>query len=121
VAALMLTFVTAIIAGFFMYGFIFGLTERMKTTFPTEPLKHESAHVNDTCLTVYVSSFASVNIQVVEVYIDEVMHSLSEKVTVAPGAVSMIQLYGTYTKGKTYIVRIVPSVGPSLILEVKYE
>jgi hypothetical protein len=53
-------------------------------------------------LTVYVRSFASVNI-------------------LAPGTVVMVQLIGVYEKGEAYVVRIVQSVGPTLIFEIKYE
>lgn len=121
VAALMLTFITAITAGFFVYQFIFSLTEKMKTAFPAQLLQLESVNFDNICLTVYVRSVASVNIQIMEAYVNGNACNLNENVIIPPGAVGVIHLYGTYRKGETYIVKIIPSVSSPLVFDTKYE
>lgn len=121
VAALMLTFITAITAGFFVYQFMFSLTEKMKTAFPTQSLQLESAGFNSTCLTVYARSLASVNVQIMEAYVNDKKCDLNENILISPGVVGVIHLYGIYINGETYIVRIVPSIGPPSDFHIKYE
>ena len=119
--ALLLTFLTAITAGFFVYQFMFSLTEKMKTSFPTQPLQLESMDINSTCIIICVRNFASVNVQITEVYVNDKAYSLTENIVISPSNVGVIRLYGTYVNGKTYTVKINPSLGSSLILDVKFD
>ena len=121
VAALLLTFVTAVTAGFVVYHFMANLSEKMKSAFPAQTLELVSKSINNTCLTVYVRSFASVNVKVVEAYVNGEPCDLKESVVISSGEVGIIHLYHEYRKGETYTVRIVPSLGSSLIFSVKYE
>lgn len=120
-AALMLTFITAITAGFFVYQFMSGLTEEMKTAFPAQSLQLESVHINSTCLTAYVRSFASVNIQIMEAYVNDKTCNLKESIIISSGTVGVVRLYGTYVNGETYTVKIIPSLGSSLVFNLKYD
>jgi len=117
----MLTFIAAITAGFVVYNFMFSLSERMKVAFPVGSLQLESTFINSTCLTVYVRNFASVNIRIVEAYINDNLHSLKESVIVLPSTVGVIHLYSSYRSGETYSVKIIPSLGSPLIFNIKYE
>jgi len=119
--ALLLTFVTAITAGFLVYQFMFSLTERMKTTFPTQPLLLESIHINNTCITVYIKSSASVNVQITEAYVNGKACSLTETIVISPGSMGIISLYGTYVDGETYTVKITPSLGSPMVFNIKYD
>jgi len=121
VAALMLTFITAITAGFFVYNFISSLTERMKTAFPAQPLRCESVYINNACLTVYVRSYASVGVQIMEAYVNGNACDLAENVIISPGTIGVIHLYSTYRKGETYNVKITPSTGSPLLFDINYE
>ncbi len=121
IGALLLTFVTAITAGFLVYQFMFSLTERMKTTFSTQPLQLESIHINNTCITVYIRSSASVNVQITEAYVNSKAYSLTETIVISPGSMGIISLYGTYVDGETYDVKITPSLGSSMIFNIKYD
>ncbi|MDI6904065.1 MAG: hypothetical protein QMD13_01025 [Candidatus Bathyarchaeia archaeon] len=120
-AALMLTFITAITAGFFVYQFMSSLTEKVKTAFPAQSLQLEYVHINNTCLTVYVRSFASVNIQIMEAYINDSIRNLKENIIISPGTVDVVYLYGTYVNGETYTVKIISSLGFPLVFNLKYE
>lgn len=117
----MLTFITAITAGFLIHQFMSSLTERMKTQFPTQPLKEETTHINNSCMTVYIRSYASVNIQIMQAYVNQKECILRETIIISPGIVEPIHLYGTYIKGETYTVEIIPSVGAPLKFSKKYE
>lgn len=119
--ALLLTFITAVTAGFFVYQFMFSLTDKMKTAFPTQALQSESVNINGTCITVSVKNFASVNVQITEAYINDKKYRLTEKIVISPNTVGIIRLYGTYLKGEIYTVKITASLGSPLILDVKYE
>jgi len=119
--ALLLTFVTAITAGFLVYQFMFSLTERMKTTFPTQPLQLESIHINNTCITVNIRSSASVNVQITEAYVNGKACSLTETIVISPSSVGIISLYGTYVNGETYTVKITPSLGSPMVFNIKYD
>lgn len=121
IGALLLTFTTAITAGFLVYQFMSSLTEKMKTVFPTQPLQLESVHINNTCITVYVRSFASVNVQITEAYVNGDAHGLTENTIISPGNVGIIHLHGTYLIGETYTVKITPSLGSSLVFNIKYD
>jgi len=121
VAVLLLTFITAIIAGFFVYDFMSSLNEKMKTVFPVQPLQCESAYIDKNCLTVYVRSSASVNIQIIEAYVNGNACKIDESIIIPPGDVGLVQLYGAYIKGQTYTVKIVPSIGSFLTFDIKYE
>jgi hypothetical protein len=121
VAALMLTFITAITAGFFVYNFISNLTESMKTAFPIQPLRRESAYINNTCLTIYIRNYASVNIQIMEAYVNGNTCDLTENVIISPGTNGILHLYGAYRKGGTYNVEITPSIGSALLFNINYE
>ena len=118
--ALLLTFITAITAGFFVYQFMSSLTEQMKTAFPTQPLQTEFT-VSSTCITISVRNFASVNVQIIEAYINGEEHGLTEKPVISPGDLGTIHLHGTYVKGETYAIRITSSLSSPLILDVKYD
>ncbi len=119
--ALLLTFITVVTAGFFVYQFMFSLTEKMKTAFPTQPLQLESAHINNTCITVCVRSFASVNVRVTEAYVNGKTCSLTRDIVISPGSIGVIHLYGTYVNGETYTVKITPSFGSPLVFNIKYD
>jgi hypothetical protein len=121
VGALLLTFVTAVTAGFFVYQFMFSLTEKMKTAFPTQSLQFERVNINSTCITVSVRNFASVNVQITGVYINGKAYSLTEIVFVSSNSVGTIRLHGTYVEGETYALKITSSLGSSLLYDVKYD
>lgn len=117
----MLTFVTAITAGFFVYHFMFSLTDRMKTSFPTQILELRSVSINSTCITVSVKNHASVNVQILEAYVNGEKYNLSEDVTFSANDVETIHFYGTYIEGEVYTVKITPSLGSALVREITYE
>jgi hypothetical protein len=119
-AAMLLTFITAVTAGFFVYQFMFNLTEKMKTAFPTKPLQLEF-DVNCTCITIFARNFASVNVQILEAYVNGKEHNLTEKIIISPGDSGMIRLHGAYAKGEIYTVKITSSLGSALVRDVKYD
>lgn len=119
--ALLLTFATAITAGFFVYQFMFSLTEKMKTAFPTESLQLESKEINTTCITLLVRNVAPADVQITEVYVNGKAYNLSENIVVSPSNVAVIHLQGAYIYGKTYAVQIASSMGSPLSLEVEYD
>ena len=121
IGALLLTFATAITAGFFVYQFMFSFTEKMKTAFPTQSLQLESMDINSTCITIFVRNFASINVQITEVYVDGKAYSLTENIVISPSNVGAIHLHGSYVNGETYTVKIASSLGSPLILDVKYD
>jgi len=110
---------TTITAGFVVYQFASSFTERIKTAFPTS-LQLESVHINNTCMTVYVRSLASINIQITEAYVDDNLYDLTENVIISPGSMGIIHLYGAYSAGESYTVKIIPSLGSPIILNKKY-
>ena len=121
VGALLLTFVTAVIAGFFVYQFMFTLTEKMKTAFPPQSLQLEPVSINNTCMTLSVRNFASVNVQITGAYVNGKANSLTENVFVPPNGVGTIHLYGTYVKGENYTLEITSSLGSPPPYDVKYD
>ena len=121
VGALLLTFVTAVTAGFFVYQFMFGLTEKMKTAFPTQSLQLEDVDINSTCMTLSVRNAASVKVQITGVYIDSKANSLTENISVSPNGVAMFHLHGTYVEGENYTLKITSSLGSPLVSVVKYD
>jgi len=121
VGALLLTFVTAVTAGFFVYQFMFSLTEKMKTAFPTQPLQLEHVNINSTCMTIYVRNLASAKVQITGVYIDGKANTLTEDVFVSSNGVGTIHLHGTYVEGETYALKITSSSGSPLLYDVKYD
>jgi hypothetical protein len=121
VGALLLTFVTAVTAGFFVYQFMFTLTEKMKTAFPPQSLQLELANINSTCITISVRNFASANVQITGVYINGKANSLTGNVFVPPNGVGTIHLHGTYVKGENYTLEITSSLGSPPPYNVKYD
>lgn len=121
VGALLLTFVTAVTAGFFVYQFMFTLTEKMKTAFPTQSLQLEHLNINGTCITISARNFASVDVQITGVYINGKVYSLTENVFVPPNGVGTVHLHGTYVEGETYTLKITSSLGSPLVSVVKYD
>jgi hypothetical protein len=121
VGALLLTFVTAVTAGFFVYQFMFNLTEKMKTAFPTQSLQLEHVNINSTYITISVRNFASANVQITGVYINGKVYSLTEDVFVSSNGVGTIHLHGTYVKGETYTLKITSSLGSPLLYDEKYD
>lgn len=85
---------TAVTAGFVVYHFMSNLTERMKTAFPTQPLQLEAAYANETCITLYVRSFASVNVRIIEAYVDSKPCDLTGSIDIWPDAIGVVHLYG---------------------------
>jgi len=121
VGALLLTFVTAVTAGFFVYQFMFTLTEKMKTAFPTQSLQLERVNINSTCITISVRNFASVGVQIIGVYVNGKVYSLTENVFVPLNGVGTVHLHGTYVEGETYTLKITSSLGSPLVSVVKYD
>ena len=121
IGVLLLSFITTITAGFVVYQFASSFTERMKTVFPAQSLQLESVYINNTCMTVYVRSLASVDIQITEAYVDDDPHDLRENVIISPGSVGIIHLYGAYSVGEAYSVKIIPSLGSPIVLNKKYD
>jgi len=121
VAAFILVFVTVVTAGFVFYQFAFNLTERMKTTFPAQTLQLESYSINETYLTVHIRSFASANVQVTEVYVNEKVCNLKKSITILPSEIGVIELYGIYVRGTYYVVKIFSGLGLPLAFNVEYE
>jgi hypothetical protein len=121
VGALLLTFVTAVTAGFFVYQFMFTLTEKMKTAFPPQSPQLELVNINSTCITISVRNFASANIQITGVYINGKANSLTENIFVPPNGVGRIHLHGIYVKGENYTLEITSSLGSPPPYNVKYD
>jgi hypothetical protein len=121
VGALLLTFVTAVTAGFFVYQFMFTLTEKMKTAFPPQSLQLESVNINSTCITISVRNFASVDVQITGVYINSKAYGLTENVFVTSNGVGTIHLPGTYVEDETYTLEITSSLGSRLRYDIKYD
>lgn len=119
-AAMLLTFIAAITAGFFVYQFMFSLTDRIKYSFPEQALQVKSVIINDTCLTVLVKNSASLNVQIIEAYVNDEKHDLLQNIIVISRNVGMIYLHGYYTKGETYNIQIIPSLGSPLVFEKYY-
>jgi len=117
----MLTFITAVTAGFFVYEFMFSVTEKMKTAFPTHALQLEYVDINNTCITISVRNFASVNVQIIEAYVNGEKHALIENTVISPGSTGTIHLNGAYVEGELYTLKVTPSLGSSLIFGVKYD
>ena len=120
VGVLLLSFISTITAGFVVYQFASSFTERMKTVFPVQSSQLESVYINNTCMTIYFRSLASVDIQITEAYIDDNPYGLTEKIMISPGSVGIIHLYGAYSVGEAYTVKIIPSLGLPIILNKKY-
>jgi hypothetical protein len=121
VGALVLTFVTAVTAGFFVYQFMFNLSEKMKAAFPTQSLQLEGVNINSTCVTISARNFASVNVEITGVYINGKAYSLTENIVISPDDVGTIHLHGTFVEGETYTVKITSSLGSPLVSDVKYD
>jgi len=121
IGGLVLTFVTAVTAGFFVYHFVFSLTEKMKTAFPTQSLQMESVNINSTCITISVRNFASVNVRITGIHIDGKVHNLTENIVIPPNDVGTIHLHGAFAEGETYTLKIAPSLGSPLVSYVKYD
>lgn len=119
VAAFILVFVTVVTAGFAFYQFAFNLTERMKTAFPVQTLQLESYSIDETYLTVRIRSFASANVQVTEVYVNEKICDLKNTISISPGEISVIKLYGIYVRGRTYTVKIFSGLGLPLVFNIE--
>ena len=117
----MLTFVTAVTAGFFVYQFMFNLSEKMKTAFPTQSLQLEGVNINSTCVTISARNFASVNVEITGVYINGKAYSLTENIVISPDDVGTIHLHGTFVEGETYTLKITSSLGSPLVSDVKYD
>ena len=117
----MLTFVTAVTAGFFVYQFVFDLSEKMKTAFPTQSLQLEGVNINSTCIIISVRNFASVNVEIMGVYINDKAYGLTENIAISPDDVGTIHLRGTFMEGETYTLEITPSLGSPLVPDVKYD
>jgi len=121
VGALVLTFVTAVTAGFFVYQFMFNLSEKMKAAFPTQSLQLEGVNINSTCVTISARNFASVNVEITGVYINGKAYSLTENIVISPDDVGTIHLHGTFVEGETYTLKITSSLGSPLVSDVKYD
>lgn len=121
ISALLLTFVTAITAGYFVYQFSTSMTEQMKTAFPSQPLQLETATINNTCLTFWVRSYASVDVQILEVYINGSRYTLGGNVVVSPGTIGTVYLPGSYIEKEAYTVKVVPSFGLPLTFTKNYQ
>ena len=117
----MLTFITAVTAGFLVYQFMFSVTEKMKTAFPTHALQLESVDINNTCITISVRNYASVNVQITEAYVNGEKHALIENTVISPGGTGTMHLNGVYVEGKLYTLKVTPSLGSPLKIVVKYD
>jgi len=93
----------------------------MKTAFPSQPLQLETVAVNSTCLTFWVRTYASVGVQITEVYVNGKKYDLTENIVVAPGTIGTVYVWGSYVKGETYNVNVVPSFGSPLVFAKKYD
>lgn len=121
VASLILVFATVLAAGFAFSQFTFNLTEKLKTTFPAQTLQVEFFGINKTCITVQIRNFASVDVQVTEVYVDGERCDLQEPVVVSPNEIGIVFLRGHYVNGRAYNVRMFSGLSFPLVFDVKYK
>jgi FlaG/FlaF family flagellin (archaellin) len=121
VAVFLLIFVTVVVGGLVFYQFASDLTEKMKTTFPARSLQIESFDFSDTCLRIHVKNYASVDVQVTDVYVNGETHNPRGTVTISSGDIRAIDLFGSFSQGEAYEVTLFSGVGLPIVFQVEYK
>ena len=123
VSAMLLTFFTAITAGALLYTYVAGLIGSIIANIPNVPPEQlilNSVYINNTCITATVKNTGSA-LTITYVYVDGVPYALTPTVQVPPGSTATIHITGTYTRGNTYIIKLVCTNGYTITFNVTYE
>ena len=105
VSVLLLTFITAVTAGFLVYPWMMDLMNKMKTTFPGRFLEAQLIAINETCITVSLRNSGQSNLEVTSIYVNG-KPVFMETVQIMPNSSKIVYLSGTYEKGTVYRIMI---------------
>lgn len=106
ISVLLLTFITAVTAGFLVYPHIMGLIDRMKNAFPAQPLTLEAVSINETCITLTVRNSGTLNLRIIRICVNDKIYGLAETIVISSGSIKTLQLTGNYVKGNIYKVKL---------------
>ena len=121
VGVFLLMSVTAIVGGVVFYQFASDITERMKTTFPTQSLQIESFEFTDTRLRIYIKNYSSLDIQVTDVNVNGIVLESGTSVMITPSEVRVIDLPGSYSHGEACDVTVFSGVELPLVCQLEYK
>jgi len=109
ISALLLTFITAISAGFIIYPWVMGIIGRIQSSVPSSILRIESYSMNNSCLTITISNGGGEKMTITDIYSNNVQ-ILQDKVQIDAYSSKTIRLHGEFEKGKIYKIKILYEV-----------
>lgn len=125
VSAMLLTFFTAITAGALLYTYVAGLIGSIIANIPNVPPEQlilNSVYINNTCITATVKNTGSAGaLTITYAYVDDILYTITSSVQVPPGSTATIHITGTYTRGNTYIIKLVCTNGYTITFDATYE
>jgi len=113
ILGVLLIVLITITTGVFFYNYVSGMVESMKTNLNTQfsLLLLETFNINTTCITAYLRNTGSMVISVMSAYVNSIPAVLSQLIELAPSTVAPIVIYGMYSIGTTYQVKLTSTLG----------
>jgi len=111
-----------VIAGSIYYSYTVAYVGSMKTTFQTqmEKLLLYAVDINSTHIVASVRNNGIMDAKLTDAYVDGVTNILFQGVLIAGQSIGTTYLIGMYSKGVSYAVNLMFSLGTSLTFSVMY-
>ncbi|RLI44178.1 hypothetical protein DRO69_07985 [Candidatus Bathyarchaeota archaeon] len=111
-----------IVTGSIYYSYTVAYVGNMKTTFQTqmEKLLLEFVDINSTHIIASVRNNGIMDVKIIDAYVEGVSNILLKGVLIAGKSIGTTYLIGMYSKGVSYAVKLMFSLGTSITFSVMY-
>jgi len=122
VIGLLAMIIVFVVAGSIYYSYTIAYVGSMKTTFQTqmEKLLLEMVDINSTHIIASVKNNGVMDVKLTDAQVDGVANILLQGVLIVGQSIGTTYLIGMYSKGASYAVNLVFSLGTSLTFSVMY-
>ncbi len=122
VIGLLAIVIVFVVAGGIFYSYTGTYVDSMKTTFQTqmEKLLLHAIDINGTHITASVKNNGIMDAQVTDAQINGLANIILQGVVIAGQSIGTTYLVGVYSKGVSYAVNMVFSLGTSLTFSIMY-
>ena len=111
-----------LVAGFFFYNNIMKSVGTMTNSVQTrmETLFLETFSTNATCITFFIGNSGMWAIRIVSAFINDQIANLFQNVEIGKNLVKPVYVFGTFSKGLTYGVKLISNFGGALTFDIPY-
>ena len=122
VLGMALLVIVTLVGGIFFYNYVMGSINFSTSAFNTQMkmLLLESARVNGTHITALLKNVGTKALDITNAYVNQIPALLQRALQIAPAALGMASIGGSYSQGTTYTVKLAGLFGVLISFDVTF-